>query len=461
MTLPRALGMNPKEIKFELVEDEPGFTLDEAYAFLAGADASTSSVPKITVAATEVHTGAMIALIPSEIDAARLAILGGESNEQLHCTLLYLGEADDISPNAKRALVDRMRSLVEDALRPDYDLPVVAEGFAVNIFNPPGHVKEVGKERETCIVLGLSGGDLATVHNLTEEVAREVQSETAGFSLPDQHEPWIPHVTLIYAEPKGTALLDQATARTGPVTFDRIRLAFGGEHVDIPLRPLVAGWTPAEKKQHPRSDATGRFVKSGIAEVLSAIPKSNRLDGGMTSTQRGHVNTYETGAYQYINEGMRAGKGKTSRIKGAPGSHSTRFDSTENVQRSAETMKALMQESKLRELIMVHRGIVDPRKVFGRHWNDKSVIGLTWTDHGFVSTTPDVENAREYAHAHDGVMMNIHAPTGVGALLLESHSGGDGGKRKYEVVLDHSLKYRVIGDSIVDGIRTLDVEVLP
>ena len=56
---------DPEAVLFEpfVEDDDPsGLTEDEAYAFLAGADASTSTLPPIIAAANMEHTGAMIAL---------------------------------------------------------------------------------------------------------------------------------------------------------------------------------------------------------------------------------------------------------------------------------------------------------------------------------------------------------------------------------------------------------------
>lgn len=218
---------DPNSVMFELVEERPALTLDEAYALLTGFGPQTSTVPKIVVAAAEVHTGAMIALVPSDDDAKRLAVAGGEPNDQLHTTLYYLGEADDLSPNAKTALVERIRALAVDALK-----PVEAEGFAVSIFNPPGHVKDDGKDRDACIVLGLSGEQLAQTHTLVVNAVAQVQRDKK-LTLPDQHRPWIPHITLVYTDDLSRAV--KLINRAGPVTFDKIRIAFGPEVIDVPL----------------------------------------------------------------------------------------------------------------------------------------------------------------------------------------------------------------------------------
>src|SRR6266540_6107910 len=125
----------------------------------------------------------MVALVPSRADAARLAVPGGEDLGELHCTLVFLGKAIDIEDNVRARIVGSLRSLVEDAAGPDYDLPVRAEAFSVNVFNPGGE--------EPCLVLGVGGADLAAVHRLVAE-------ELHGEGSPEQHEPWVPHVTLVY-----------------------------------------------------------------------------------------------------------------------------------------------------------------------------------------------------------------------------------------------------------------------
>jgi hypothetical protein len=57
----------------------------------------------------------------------------------------------------------------------------------------------------------------------------------AGFACPQQHSPWQPHITGIYSD-HPTAMQDMIS-RLGPVTFDRIRVAFAGEYADIMLQP--------------------------------------------------------------------------------------------------------------------------------------------------------------------------------------------------------------------------------
>lgn len=166
----------------------------------------------------EVHTGAMVALIPSAADAARLAIDGGEDVSELHVTLAYLGEAADWDEAAQSKVVEYVSATA------GYLAPVTARAFGVAHWNPQGDnpvwVYNIGDTDE--------GPDLDDIH-------REVRwaLEDLGHDMPRQHTPWAPHVTGIYSTARvdSDAMLD----RLGDVTFDTIRVAFAGEYVDIPL----------------------------------------------------------------------------------------------------------------------------------------------------------------------------------------------------------------------------------
>lgn len=177
--------------------------------------------------APDIPTGAMVALVPTAEHAARLAIEGGEAAGELHLTLCYLGDAVDIGDDAWAELTDAMRALAGQWQTVD------AEAFAVAEFNPLGD--------EPCTVLLCSGADLAEFY---ETVLADV---TEVMPLPeDTHAPWIPHVTLAYfgqmvdghliaADGATSIYLGDAFALTGPIVFDRIRLARAGEVTDLPL----------------------------------------------------------------------------------------------------------------------------------------------------------------------------------------------------------------------------------
>lgn len=158
------------------------------------------------------NTGAMIALIPSAESAQRIAVIGDGAIEQqeLHCTLFYLGEAD--------VLGDGERSRISEAVAQVASLygPFTVSAFAVDIFNPD--------TPEPCITLGLSGAAI--------EMVRDNIEEAADIAIP-QRKPFVAHITLQY-----TADFDLAADyvdRTGPVTFDRIAVVYGGEWYEYEL----------------------------------------------------------------------------------------------------------------------------------------------------------------------------------------------------------------------------------
>lgn len=198
--------------------------LFEPVAASAGEVRIAASIPGAAIAAAAVqHTGAMIALIPTDADARRLAVDGGEPADELHVTLMYLGDAAEIPTKVRARIVDAVSRAINA-----YP-PAEADSFAVSMFNPRGD--------EPCVVLGVSGEMASDVHVLVEAAVRGVAAGTA-LDLPKQHEPWIPHVTLQYTG--DAARVASLTDRTGPIVFDRVRVVFAGDATDIPL--TAVGW---------------------------------------------------------------------------------------------------------------------------------------------------------------------------------------------------------------------------
>ena len=220
---------------------DQGFTEDEAYALLAGLDSSSSEAIMPMVAAVdsdgEEHTGAMVALVPSDADIERLTVEGGEPADQLHLTLMFLGEAADISENARKQIIAAVERYA--------DAPMSAQGFSVNVFNPTAS--------NSCIVLGV-GNDDGSLQELQSNVASSLGG-LAGLQIPAQHTPWIPHVTLQYTDEFDG--IEELSSRTGPITFDRIRVAFGNEVHDIPLGEPVTASAEVEELAERDVNAPG------------------------------------------------------------------------------------------------------------------------------------------------------------------------------------------------------------
>lgn len=212
MTAPYASALeDPNDIGW-IPRETTGYTEDEAYAFLT---ANMSGV--FTASANPAaSTGAMIALVPSGEDLARLTLEGGEPLEELHLTLAYLGEADLISEEIRSALIDAAGRYFTDTVK--------TEASSIIVFNPHN------PEMETAVVLGIKGEQMVDNHANVMSAIRGVYG-----GMPDNHKPWIPHVTLKYTEDILAEDQKPFLDRLGAIKFDTLRFAFGGDVVDIPL----------------------------------------------------------------------------------------------------------------------------------------------------------------------------------------------------------------------------------
>lgn len=194
----------------------------------------------VTLTAAADHTGAMIALALTEDDAHRLAIAEYEDVEELHLTLAYLGEGADWSSDQRSALISSLATFA--ASIPG---PLEGDAFGANHWNPNGD--------DPCWVLGVGGEGLSDVHASVWEVLLNSDGP-----VPENHTPWIPHVCLAYAY--GADLFDEIVARTGPITFDRLRVAFAGENTYIPLGGVL------NAAAYPEEDAVPWSIETGNAE---------------------------------------------------------------------------------------------------------------------------------------------------------------------------------------------------
>ncbi|MDQ0376502.1 phage minor head protein [Amycolatopsis thermophila] len=211
---------------------------------------------------TAEHTSGMIALIPSEADVQRLALEDAVQDdgtpmplEELHVTLLFLGEAAQWG-SEQQAAVHQLAADIA-AIGP------VIEGnaWAAAAFNP-------GTDDE-CVVY-LVGDNTGTLSAMHESVCERVH-ELGDVPLPEQHNPWIPHCTATYR----TSDVARLVERVGPITLDRIRVAFGGEYVDYPLVGQLA----------PEIDDEDRDELDEV-DTVEDLLEASAGDAGKTVTAR-------------------------------------------------------------------------------------------------------------------------------------------------------------------------------
>lgn len=211
--------------------------------------------------AAKPHSGAMIALIPSEADAARLALDGGEPAEELHLTLAYLGKAADLDADARQDLIDAVTTAANG-------LQVVeANIFAAALFNPGGP--------EPCLVYLAGGAALDAAHTLIAAIPHI----PAG-----QHAPWHAHITAVYSG--DVDRMPELLKQVGPVRFDRLRIALGEQTIDIPLldaAPIAEAYNPGQLRD-PGGDNGGQWVADpsmSWAEVIDSYgPTHDEAESG-------------------------------------------------------------------------------------------------------------------------------------------------------------------------------------
>lgn len=209
----------------------------------------------LTAAADGSHLqGAMIALMPAPQDAARLAIEGGEAADQLHLTLYYLGDGDAFDGKTRALITDAVRVLAEGMP------PVRSRIFGAAHWNgngdEPSWVWTVGDDPE-------QGRSLEAAHEMAHEAL--LMSGT-DVEIPGQYTPWAPHVCAAYSDELD--LIIALEERLGPVTFDRVRVAFAGDHTDIPLGGAVtAAAGPLLRRQPTELELASRVDFAAMDEA--------------------------------------------------------------------------------------------------------------------------------------------------------------------------------------------------
>lgn len=199
---------------------------------------ATGKWPRENSSGADVHTGAMIALMPTVEDAERMALEGGEAADQLHLTLYYLGNAADWTAEQQGDLISRVAAAAR------YLKPVPARAFGGAQWNPasdePAWVWNVGDDLDA---------DGSRLMDAKYEITYALEDGHNDPDLPQQYTPWSPHVCAAYGQTADA--LKRMAERTGPVTFDRVRVAFAGQYTDIPLSGAAIGTLADEDYADP------------------------------------------------------------------------------------------------------------------------------------------------------------------------------------------------------------------
>lgn len=197
------------------------------------------------------QTGGMIALVPSDADLKRLAIDGGDPPDELHLTVAYLG--DDVTGLDAMARGQLHNDVAAFA---NATPPVEADVFAHAAFNPNGD------KHDPCAVYIVNG-----IPDSHVDSARAMGMTALGDTMPEPHPNFIPHVTA------GYGLDVSALSYTGPVTFDRVRLALGNTVTDHPL----AGTKEAPVPEQTMADTNGIPVSFPVLAIEGLSTSDGRF----------------------------------------------------------------------------------------------------------------------------------------------------------------------------------------
>lgn len=156
----------------------------------------------------------MVALFVPEDVAGRLRLRGGEEAEDMHVTLLFLGEVSKI------ANPDMVKAVIADVAQSYRPLTGQINGI--------GRFVQTHKEGYHVIY---ASPDLRALSGLRQDVVNHLSNH--GIDSPSEHG-FVPHITLTYV-PEGTSTPD-VLQKPIPVTFDAISVVIGGERTDYKFR---------------------------------------------------------------------------------------------------------------------------------------------------------------------------------------------------------------------------------
>lgn len=444
-----------------------------------------SGLPLIAAARDDKTDGAMIALVPR--DADQLALDGYELPDELHLTLFFLGDADEITPTQINELVTGLMQLLRAQGR---SVPIFAQAFGVAHWNPesehPAWVLNVGDKARD------DPSGLTDLRLQVEDVLRGT-----GIDYPPQHSPWQPHICIAYSKDD---LYGELASKLGPVTFDTLRVAWGEYDIDIPLTTgdvVIAASTsvhdafhlPGKHNQKSHGNRTGKkdrdlknsaptqqkkststkpmtrvefesrassaardedvfaqLVVNDDMKSVASLVDSGKLPGLSVADVGQAYGEYTGSSYETINTQLRS----TNSIN----------DLSDDEAATVKTLDQVMKVSPLTGDIIVQRGIKNPRKTFGDAFVDSnepdSNRGLTWTDDAFTSTTASSEVADVFG---SDVVMNILVPKGTYATAAP----GTEFPAEFEIILPRGTKFRVVSShrSRSIGRMVFNVEVIP
>lgn len=175
------------------------------------------------------------------------------------------------------------------------------------------------------------------------------------------------------------------------------------------------------------SSGGGSSAKSGSGDKGSGSSSSGQSTSTvkLSKSQENALTKYSGSAHQTINSGLRSGKLSASDKKTV-----------------AELDSAMKASDKKMELIgnpKLYRA-ADIPEIKNALKQNKNLVGVEFTDKGFVSTTKSLDVAKSFQRG-DSQILIVSAPKGTKMIDMAKHS--EFGDKEQEVLLSRGLKFKV------------------
>ncbi|AYR02996.1 head maturation protease [Gordonia phage Kroos] len=252
-----ASAMPPTPVDAQAMLDDP--EVQAVLAALPVPGTTPEVVPEPVAEAeaeTEPRTDGMIALLPAITDTQLMLVEGGDPDP--HLTLVYLPDVvslDDISRNSILSTVTRIAEARD---------PIIGDLFARAEFNAGDDVKE------QCAVWLVNGVDVGRLHD-------DLRAALGDRVPPSEYGAFVPHITA------GYNMAADRLPTGASVSFDRVRVSFAGENVDIPLGAVADDALLGEVDMTP--PAPGDVPEFGDPEAWEAVQAAG--DRRKVKTQAG------------------------------------------------------------------------------------------------------------------------------------------------------------------------------
>jgi hypothetical protein len=139
-----------------------------------------------------------------------------------------------------------------------------------------------------------------------------------------------------------------------------------------------------------------------------------------------------------------------------------RPDAAPELQQTVKDLDQLLAGALLKTDTLTYRGIQSPASAIPGWRDDGDNVGLEWTAEGYQSTTTDVSVAHEFASGVVSGGNRSATPMVARVLLPRGAPGMQMSPVVSEILTARNQRFRLVADrGVVDGVRQIDVEVIP